>query len=88
MTNCATMLKDWEAGGNCASWPRKKGGKRAATKIPSIGLLLLVALIIALIVGQDYYHSESLSRLVWCLRAKIIFKELKEPPIIGMCNVL
>ena len=35
--NCGTMLKDWVAGGNCASWPRKKGGKRAATKIPQIG---------------------------------------------------
>ena len=32
--NCGTMLKDWVAGGNCASWPPKKGGKRAATKIP------------------------------------------------------
>ena len=54
------MLKDWVAGGNCASWPRKKGGKRAATKIPSI-----------LLMDRDWKGSLMINKIIIIIIVKV-----------------
>ena len=74
------MLKDWVAGGNCASWPRKKkkkGGKRSRNQNPFfwadyswmvIGPTLIMLIIILIVNGGFIFDS------------KISLISLREPP--------